>query len=109
CRGPGGHCTLEGDRRRPLQLDEQVDQRLSDERVLVDALTPLLALCGVDRGFEERPAVDAEPHERDTEPTAVHHLHHLVDAASSRTALSAVDLAARTSRHPCACALEAHL
>ena len=81
-RGAARGRALEGQRHAGLELDEQVDQRLAHERVAVDALTPLLASGRVDRGFEERPAVDAEAHDRDAEPAAVDHLHHAGQAAA---------------------------
>ena len=84
-RGAARGRAFEGQRRAGLELDEQVDQRLADERVAVDALTPLLASGCVDRGFEEGPPVDAEAHHRDAEPAAVDHLHHPGQAAA-RTA-----------------------
>src|SRR5581483_8412721 len=88
-RGPG------------LELDEQVDERLADERVAVDALAPLLAVRRVDGGLEERAPVDAEAHERDAEPAAVHHLHHPGEAAA-RTGLVGPDRArgSGAARHP---------
>src|SRR5439155_19355257 len=74
-----GGGALERDRRPGLEIDEEVDERLAHERVRVDAATPLLAMRCVDGRFEERPAMDAESHQRDTEATAVDHLHHAVE------------------------------
>src|SRR5213076_3101726 len=64
---------FERERQSRLELHQEINQGLAYERVLVDAAAPLLAACGVDRGFEEAATMDAEAHQRHPEAAAADH------------------------------------
>ena len=63
-----------------LHFNRHLDQRLSHQWEVGDEPPEGGSVMGVDRRFEA-PAHDAEPHQRDAGPRALHHLHHAVDAA----------------------------
>ena len=74
---------LEPERDRRFQLALHVDELFAHEREVDEQPAPNAPVVRPDRRLEEAPARDAEPHHRDTEAGAVHHLHHAVRPARS--------------------------
>jgi len=62
------------------EVHQEIDERLANERVRIDAAAELRPPGGVDGGFEPGAAMDPEAHERDAETAPVHHLHHRLEA-----------------------------